>query len=431
MKSFPINMQLFMKAPLLLLFCLLATNSIGQLPKIPKLSNVITPSSDSKVAKDESGLFSNCTSNDIAYYKRRDVAGRLNLLEAEYQKNPLQYGELTKLVDEIEKYLSEILALEPSVNRSKFDARYLPLKQRADKDLPQYAKLEAMAKKLTTDFYHQSNNFYRPSSGDNPCYCGGNGKKYSEFESAKKEFQDQAKLLAGYPSRSTDDLFSRMESCQKKASEEVNGFATVNLNMVMTSIPGLKANQPERVIQECSDYLEKLERMESDPSLNFDASTRSAIENAKATVTNSKTESETYISSGEFQKYRDQLHAEKIAKVTMPQAKSQNAALEAKAVAHVKGEDYGAFIKREGHESISTTLRAVTTTSVLNVRKNEYDYPKYSFQSVCVAYKTTDGKCYITEVEFRYEYIGGGTYSNTAEIHHFLPTEIACQNVTK
>lgn len=151
---------------------LLNFSCFAQLPKISKpkinidvpkvdVGNGSKPSSgsgsenDSKVTipgKDPSGLFSNVSDDSNAQYHRKTAVSNLSLLEAEYQKTVIDYEDLTKLIFENERTLGHIMKLEPNVNRSKYDEKYLSLKTRADKENAAFAEMQKLESLFDSEF---------------------------------------------------------------------------------------------------------------------------------------------------------------------------------------------------------------------------------------------------------------------------------------
>lgn len=407
-----------LRAVLILCISLGGMKAQGQLPK---LSKVLTPSSDSKSAKDESGLFTNVTDDNIAYYKRRDAAGRLNELEAEYKKTSVDYKNLRRITDEAEKLLADIMKLEPKVNRSKFDERYLPLKSRADKDLAQFDKVSAMGDKIEKDYGGKTE----------ACRCGGSqpGQGYAGLMAAKKEYDDAAAQLQGYADFSFNEFMKGRERCREEAAANASKQATEGMQRFSEYFATLQAGKPDEAIKECSEYIRDVESYQNDISMNFDATTIKALADAKAAALKMKTDEEAYVSSGGYQKYLDQKHAAEIARVFMPKDEGQNTTLEAGATAEIKSADFASYLKGKNMATVATTMRVVSEFSDWGIKKNDYGTPERMFQFFSVAYKGSDGKCYLGRVVANRNYLGGGTYDDKVVYGFLEPVEMACENV--
>lgn len=432
----------------------LSFNSFAQLPKIskPKLNvevpkiggGNVTASDVGLGGKDASGLFSNVTNDPSADAHRKNAVTALQTLEAEYQKSSVDYDAMTKLMFENERELGYVMKLEPKVDRSKYDARYLPLKERADKELAIYAELvkqEAMFEKsfrATAEMQKPDPLTFRTDaySAHKQCYCheyyADDSKTYSDYEAAKKSYDENAAKLVGYKNAETQKIFANMASCLTNGNAYAVWVAKDNLNTAVVEYAKTnKPSQPKRVITRCEEYTAAIDRVEKDHSLNLDAISKAALTEAKAAIAKIKTDAETYISSGQFQKYQDQVHAAEIAKVFLPKAVTKNATLEAGAMTYVKGTEYNEYLKRNSESMVATTVRAVTLTKEAYVKKNEWGLPLYEYHEMWVAYKGKDGKCYMCAVYASYTYKGGGVYATVPTWGADLPEEMACDNLMK
>lgn len=430
---------------------LFATQTSAQIGKVklekPKL-NVSTPSGTKQVSiphKDESGLFAKCTDDPSAEVHRKNAVANLETLEGYYNSSSINYSDLEKLLVSNERSLESIQKLEPKVDRTKYDERYLPLKERADKELVTFTKLQELEAMFQKDFNARTEMknpnpiTFRKTEGyssHQQCYCRNyknETKTLAEFETAKKEYEAAAAQLMGYKNEKTQTLFTNMETCISNGNQYAIWASTDELKKQVVDYDAAnKAAKPKKVILRCEEYLVGLTNIESDNSLRLDAKATEALKAGKEKVAAIKAEAERYISSGEFQAYEDQIHAEEIAKVKMPKAEMKNATLEAGAMKYVKGEEYNDYLKnRTGDSEVATPLRAVCTTASPYVDKNEYGIPNYKYHEIWVAYKGKDGKCYLAAVYASYTYMGGGTYATTPTWGADAPDEMACENVNK
>jgi hypothetical protein len=138
----------------------LCFNAYGQLPKIskPKINVSVPGNSDVKASdvglggKDPSGLFKNITNDESANVHRKNAVTNLSAIESEYAKTSVDYEVLTKLMFENERTLGHVMKLEPKVDRSNYDAKYLPLKEKADKQNAVYVEIVKLEKSFQKDF---------------------------------------------------------------------------------------------------------------------------------------------------------------------------------------------------------------------------------------------------------------------------------------
>jgi hypothetical protein len=429
----------------------LCFNAYGQLPKIskPKINVSVPGNSDVKASdvglggKDPSGLFKNITNDESANVHRKNAVTNLSAIESEYAKTSVDYEVLTKLMFENERTLGHVMKLEPKVDRSNYDAKYLPLKEKADKQNAVYVEIVKLEKSFQKDFSAPTE-FKKPDvlsfrgegySSHAQCYCRNyksEVKTLADYDALKKQYEDLSAQLQGYKNTETQKLFSNMATCIANGNNYALFASKENLTKdVVEYNTANKAAEPTKVIKRCEDYLVALTKIETDNSLKLEASTITALTQAKATVTKTKTDAETYISSGAFKKYQEKLNAEKIAKVFLPKAASKNATLEAGAINYVKGAEYTEYLTGRKDSPVASTFRAITATATPYVKKNEYGLPLYEYHELWVAFKGKDGKCYRCAVYASYTYKGGGTYATVPTWGADAPEEMACDNVLK
>jgi hypothetical protein len=432
---------------------LLGLNAIAQLPKLTKpkvtMPTVTTGGSKSTSAsdvgigkKDPSGLFSNCTDDESADYHRKSVVANLATMEAEFKKTTIDYEALTKLVFENERSLGSILKLEPKVDRSKYDEKYLPLKARADKQNTAYAEAQKLESLFSKEFSANPEMIspdpisFRTESygGHSQCYCRNyrsETKTLAEFEAAKKQYEEYVSQMVGYSDAETQKRFANMTTCLANGNKYAVWAAKENLEKAVVAYnTEKKAANPKTVIARCEEYLAGLERIETDNSLRLDAAAKAALTEGKATTSKIKADAETYLTGGGYEKYLATEHAAAIAKVFMPKAGGKDATLEAGALAYVKGAEYGEYIASSDIK-VASTVRVVTVSADYRVHKNDYGLPLYQYKEFAVAFKGADGKCYIASVYANYTYKGGGTYATVPDWGANRPDEMACANVSK
>ena len=394
--------------------------------------------------KDPSGLFSKVTDDPSAQHHRKTAVANLATLEAEYGKTTIDYAALTKLMFENERTLGHIKKLEPNVDATKYYEKYNPLKERADKENAIYAKVKELEKLFEDEFKGPAEyknpdvlSFRVDSYGvRNDCYCraaySGQKKTYTEYETSKAEYDKLTAQLVGYTDEDTQKGFANMTACLANGNKYAAWAAKDNVQKDVVDYSAKnKIALPNDVIKRCNDYLAALGRIEADHSLSLDATAKAAMTEGKATITKIKAENELYISSGEYQKYLDKMHAEKIAKVFLPKAVTSNPTLEEGAKKYLKGAEYAEYLKSRGDSPVASTVKAVTLTREPWVKKNEFDLPVYQYHEVWVSFKGTDGKCYMTAVYASYTYKGGGTYATVPTWGADAPEEMSCANVSK
>lgn len=421
------------------------------MPKItkPKINVSVPGNNDAKASdvglggKDESGLFKNITNDESAKVHRKSAVANLNTLEAEFTKTSVDYEALTKLIFENERSLGFVMKLEPKIDRTKYDEKYMSLKEEADKQNAIYVEILKLEKSFQKDFSAPTE-FKKPEvlsfrgdsySSHSQCYCRNyrsEEKTLAEYDASKKQYEEFAGQLVGYKNTATQTIFANMKTCIANGNNYALFASKENLTKEVVEYNTTnRAADPKKVIKRCEDYLVALSKIETDNSLKLEASTLVALTQAKATVTKIKVEAETYISSGLFQKYQEKLYVEKIAKVVLPKAGSKNATLEAGAITYVKGAEYTEYLIGRKDSPIASTFRAITATATPYVKKNEYGLPLYEYHELWVAFKGKDGKCYRCAVYASYTYKGGGTYATVPTWSGDAPEEMSCLNVLK
>ncbi|MGV3630712.1 MAG: hypothetical protein ACO1O6_05885 [Bacteroidota bacterium] len=394
--------------------------------------------------KDPSGLFSKVTDDPSAQHHRKTAVANLATLEGEFGKSSVDYEMLTKLMFENERTLGHIKKLEPNADASKYYEKYNPLKERADKENAVYAQVKKLEDLFEKEFKGQVEYknpdvlSYRADSygSRKDCYCRaaytGQDKTYNDYVTNKAEYDKLTAQLVGYTDENTQKGFTNMTTCLANGNKYAAWAAKDNVQKDVVAYSATnKIALPKDVIKRCEDYLAALGRIEADHSLSLDAGAKAAMTEGKAAITKIKAENELYISSGEYQKYLDKVHAEKIAKVFLPKAVTSNPTMEEGAKKYVKGVEFAEYLKGRGDSPVASTVKAVTLTREPYVKKNEYDLPVYQYHEFWVSYKGTDGKCYMTAVYASYTYKGGGTYATVPTWGADAPEEMSCANVSK
>lgn len=448
-------MKISTKSLVLLLGAALLVSSLNAQIKIKKPEIEISKpnigkgggSSDDKSiipGKDPSGLFFKVTDDPSAEHHRKTAVANLTTLEAEYKKSSVNYEAMTKLMFENERTLGHIKKLEPNVDASKYYERYNPLKERADKENAVYAQLQKLEDLFEKEFRGPVEFktpdvlSYRSDSYGvrKDCYCRasytGQDKTYNDYITNKAEYDKLAAQLVGYTNEETQKGFANMTTCLANGNKYAIWAAKDNVQKDVVAYSATnKIALPKDVIKRCDDYLAALGRIEADHSMSLDASAKTAMTEGKAAIAKIKAENELYISSGEYQKYLDKVHAEKIAKVFLPKAVTSNPTLEEGAKKYIKGTEFAEYLKGRGDSPVASTVKAVTITREPYVKKNEYDLPLYQYHEFWVSYKGIDGKCYMTAVYASYTYKGGGTYATVPTWGADAPEEMACGNAAK
>lgn len=392
---------------------------------------------------DPSGLFKNVSDNSSAEYHRQKVVGNLQKIEQEFQKENIDYQALKRLMEESEQSLKSIKKLEPNVDSSLFYEKYNPLKDRADKQNGMYAEANELEKLFEGSFHasertkHEdpiSFGLIERSTELRECYCTyGTKRTYAEYKEKKKRYEQIVSELAGYNDTETKEKFDRMTTCQENGNKYAIWASTENIdNVVEAYNKEHKPLDPHGVIKYSDDYLNALNRISSDYSMEYGTEAATAIEKGKQRVESIKSEAERYISSGEFDAHKEKVHKDRIAKEFLPKAVRSSSGLQQGVKTFIVGAKFNEHIGNMFDLKPATKALKVNITSTgAKIKKHANGIPRWKYHSTWVAYKDADGRCYKVAVRVKYEYAGGGTYSKTPIYLADEPVEMACENVYK
>lgn len=397
---------------------------------------------------DPSGLFVRITDDRSASSHRSEAVKNLELLEAEYAKETINYLSAEELIAEIDKRLGMVLKLEPNVGKEKFDDRYNAVKNPILADLEVIKPMKEMSKTLRTKF-NASGEYqeievlaYRKITGYRDaaaCYCREHDQTgtYAEYEKLKQDYRSEGSKVPKYKDEATERSIENMDKCLANGVKYVEFIATDGYKKdIVEYSEKEKPSNPTDVISKCEKYLSALDRIKTDPSLNLSEPLIKDLEFAKSEVSRIKTEAELYISSGEFDKHKAAIRAERAKLVEMPKAVTKSPNLESQAINYIlKGQAFKNYLSsthgdaRKGNPVSS--LRAVSLHSQAQVKKNSLGVPLYQYKEIVVAYKDSDGLCQIVSVYAEYTYKGGGVYASEPTWSADAPIQIACENVNK
>lgn len=122
-----------------------------------------------------------------------------------------------------------------------------------------------------------------------------------------------------------------------------------------------------------------------------------------------------YVNSGKCDAHRAKYHQAMVDAVRLSPKKMTNAKYEGMALTGVE---------------TGKGTRAVVTSDVWIVKKNEYGLPLYKYLPVDIAV-TVDGKCWLAYGQIRKEYEGGGQYGGEYFNYWGLQDEMNCANTMK
>lgn len=142
---------------------------------------------------------------------------------------------------------------------------------------------------------------------------------------------------------------------------------------------------------------------------------KTGINAVEAKINKEKAILDEYISSGKFDAHVAKYRQEIVDAVRLAPKKMSNAKYEGMALAGVE--------KGKG-------TRAVVTSDVWLIKKNEYGFPLYKYLPVDIAV-TIDGKCWLSYGQIRRDYEGGGEYGGEFFNYWGPQEEMNCANTMK
>ncbi|MNJ85207.1 hypothetical protein D3C87_26740 [compost metagenome] len=142
---------------------------------------------------------------------------------------------------------------------------------------------------------------------------------------------------------------------------------------------------------------------------------KTGIDAVEAKIKKEKAVLDEYVSSGKFDAHVAKYRQEIIDAVRLAPKKMTNAKYEGMALAGVE--------KGKG-------TRAVVTSDIWLIKKNEYGFPLYKYLPVDIAV-TVDGKCWLAYGQIRKDYEGGGQYGGEFFNYWGLQDEMNCANTMK
>lgn len=400
------------------------------------------------IKSDPSGLFENISDDPSARSHRAEAVKNLELLEAEYAKEIVNYSSVEEYIAQIDKRLGMVVKLEPAVVKDKFEERYNQIKTPVLNDLEVIQPMKEMSKTLRNKF-NASGEYreievlaYRKISGyqDAPaCYCREHDQTgtYTEFQQLKEDYRAAGAKVPKYKDEATEKSIDKMEKCLENSIKYVDFVTSTDYQKVIVAFSKQeKPSNPTAVITKCEEYLKGLDRIQTDPSINLPEASTNALQTTKVEVEKIKTEAEVYISSGEFEKHKAAVRAERAKLVEMPKAVAKSTSLESQAVNFIlKGESFRNYLaSTHGDNKKGKPVSSIKTAllhSQCVVKKNALDIPLYQYKEIVVAYKDEDGLCQIVSVYAEYTYKGGGVYASEPTFSSDAPIQIACENINK
>lgn len=238
---------------------------------------------------------------------------------------------------------------------------------------------------------------------------------YSGYYAMKKDFET-----------ARPDKF-KTEYVQKRVAAVDNFFKVevykvvpeldAKVNSIINSIHSKNSSGQEQYILNAKNYLKDFEEPIKQIAYNkkYLLEDKTGIDAVQAKIDKEKAILDEYVSSGKYDanvaKYKQQI----IDAVRMGASKMSNPKYISMATA---GVDKG------------KATRAIITSDIWIVKKNEWGLPLYKYLPVNIAV-TLDGKCWLAYGQIRKQYEGGGVYGGEYFNYWGLQDEMNCLNVNK
>lgn len=391
---------------------------------------------NAKTVAESGELFANTTDDFTAGYMRRTVTQYLTNLETELNKPDPNTEKAVQYVGKIDDLLKKVKEGEPNVDATVFMSVYNPMKNRVNGGGGAITKLKSLdaefqSKFRVSDKYQEPNPLDFGKGADYTGfvlgYCSApfSSEKYThaEYTTKKVEYDKLVTEVGQYSAPETEKIFKNMNTCLDNGNKYAVWASSTNLKEAIVDFNTANTTaRPKMVIERCEEYLNALDRIEKDYSLNLSAEAKTSITNARKQITEVTKKNQEYISSGKYQVYLDKVHKEQIAKIFVPKASTSRPSLESAVAQNVKGREvYGM--------TVSQVFKTVSMSSNFVIEKNFLDLPKYKYYRYYLSVKTTDGKCLLISVYEQYEYAGGGTYLKKPDYKIGGVEEMSCKNV--
>lgn len=317
--------------------------------------------------------------------------------------------QVLKDLKKVEEGLNELKSLgeDKKTYYKEFEESYKSLEQRRAADMEKF-NLEASYDKNLESYYRWVTMGYEMKNEKlEPSYKG-----YYSFKEDFKSNQPE-KYKGDYVQKriSAVDNFFEVEVYEQLEDVEKN------VDKLIKNAHKLNSREEEDYLLNAKSHLKKMEELEK--TINYkkeyllkDKTKITQIETKLAKEKNMLSE---YVSSGKCDAYRAKFEQELIDAVRLGNKAMSNSKYEAMAI---KGVDSG------------VPTKAVITSSVWQIKKNDFGYPLYKYLDVDIAVKK-DGKCYLAYGQIRKSYEGAGVYGGEFFNYWGLQTEMNCNNTNK
>lgn len=238
---------------------------------------------------------------------------------------------------------------------------------------------------------------------------------YSGYYAMKKDFET-----------SRPDKF-KTEYVQKRVAAVDNFFKVevykvvpeleAKVNSIIKSIHEKNSSGEESYLLNAKSYLKDFEEPIKQIAYNkkYLLEDKTGIDAVQAKIDKEKAILDEYVNSGKYDAHVAKFRQQIIDAVRMGTPKMTNPKYVSMATAGVtKG----------------TVKRAIITSDIWIVKKNDFGFPLYKYLPVNIAV-TVDGKCWLAYGQIRKQYEGGGVYGGEYFDYWGLQDEMNCLNINK
>jgi hypothetical protein len=336
-------------------------------------------------------------------------------------KNILKDGEWNKNVegrnDDATRYLAKA-----KENLTKLQNDPIESKKPYVKDLAaSWDETEALRKEkfetytLNQDYSKKLDEFHRFAMNGweisdkslEPSYAGYHKFK-SEFETKRPDY-----VKDGYVQKRFADIDNYFNVEVYKVVPELNA----QVDAVIKRIHEKNSDGEESYLLNAKSYQKEFEQPLADILYNkqYLLENKTEINAVQAKLEKEKAVLYEYVSSGKCDAHRAKFHQKMVDAVRLAPKKMSNPKYEGMALAGVeKGK----------------ATRAVITSDIWLVKKNEWGLPLYKYLPVDIAV-TIDGKCWLAYGQIRKDYEGGGQYGGDYFNYWGSQEEMNCANTMK
>jgi len=238
---------------------------------------------------------------------------------------------------------------------------------------------------------------------------------YTGYNNFRKEFE--AQRVEYFKDNYVQSRVAAIDNFFKVEVYKVVPLLDQDVESIIKRIHEINGRGEQSYLLNADNYVEDFKKPLEEIAYNraYLLEDKTSIDAVKAKIDKELAMLNEYISSGKFEAHVAKYRQEIIDAVRVGAKKMSNPKYEAMAIAGVD--------KGKG-------TRAVITSDVWLVKKNEYGYPLYKYLPIDITV-THEGKCWLAYGQIKKEYEGGGVYGGEFFDFWGLQDEMNCANTLK